>query len=179
MPPQPRSMPFRLARHANAHHGFTLIELLLAVSIFILLATLSATLLGSVLKTYASDKLTQDLQREADAVLAHMSTNLRVATVYDSANSNLATNPNSLAVKLSTNQGRRYYVTGSQLHYVNESGADENLLQPGTTVTSLIFEPTSENTALKSVKIRATLRRAKGGAVVTSDVGSTVGTRPQ
>ncbi len=176
---QQKVTQFQMARHRTAHRGFTLIELLVAVSIFILLATLSATLLGSVLKTYASDKLTQDLQREADAALAHMSTNLKEATSYDSANSNLSTNPNSLAVKLSTNQGRRYYVTGSQLHYVNESGADENLLQPGTTVTSLTFEPTSEGTALKSVKIRGTLRRAKGGAVVTTDVGSTVGTRPQ
>lgn len=163
----------------KGHRGFTIIELLIAVTIVIALALAAATLFASVLKLQVRDKLTQDLQREADAVSEHMSRNLKQAVSVDTVNSNFTTNPNTLTVKLENNQSRKYFVTGSQVHYVNESGTDENLQAPGSTTTSLTFEQSTANQVLQQIKIRGTLRRARGNTVITVDFGTSVSPRPQ
>ena len=165
----------------NDSRGFTLVELVISVSIFMVLMLAAVTLYTTTLKTYLKDKITQDLQRENDAVLAHMTQNLREAVSVDTANSNFTANPNTLTVKLkTTGQSRKYYVTGNQLHYINEAGTDTNLLGPGTTATSLTMTPTSDaNSTLKSVKIRGTLSRTKNSLTSTLDLASSVSVRPQ
>jgi prepilin-type N-terminal cleavage/methylation domain-containing protein len=160
--------------------GFTLIELVVAMSIFVVLLLAAGVAYGNVVKLYTKDQLTQAIQRDGDSVLAHMSRNLREATAYDAPNSNLVTDPNTLQVRLLSGQTRKYYVASGQLHYVDEAGSDQSLLPPGTTVTSLTFTPAVDtDQALRSVKISATLRRARGTYATTLNIGSTITTRPQ
>lgn len=159
--------------------GISLVEIIVAVSIFVVVALASATLYATVIKVNLKDKLTQDLQREGDEVMAHMSRTLKEATRVDTANSNLTTNPNSLRVFLKSGAARRYYVAGNQVHYVAETGTDENLMAPGSSVTTLTFTPTSDGQDLKSVNVSATLSRTQNQQTVTLTVGTTVNTRPQ
>jgi prepilin-type N-terminal cleavage/methylation domain-containing protein len=163
----------------SGQRGFSLIELVIAVSIFLVLMLGSVTLYTTVLKTNLKDKITQDLQREADFVLASYSQNLREAVSVDAANSNFTINPHILQVNLLSGSNRRYYVTSSQLHYRNEAGVDQTLLQPGTTVSSLTYATTTGADGLKSISIQATLTRTQVRATVSVSIGTTVGTRPQ
>lgn len=167
----------RTLRHPE---GFTLIELIVAISIFMVLMLTATALYTTTLKTYLKDKVTQDLQREGDAILAHMSRNLKDVNNVDAANSNFTVNPNVLSVRLADNTSRKYYVSGNQLHFTDESGSTINLQSPGSTTASLTMAPTSDAASkLVSVKIRTTLRRVKYGNTINLDVGSTVSTRPQ
>lgn len=155
-------------------------ELIVAMSIFMVLLLAATVLYTTTLKTYLKDKVTQDLQREGDSILAHMSRNLKEAISVDTANTDVVTNPNVLTVRLLDNSSRKYYVTGNQIHYVGENGADVNLQSPNTTTVSLTMAPTVDAEGkLVSVRIRTTLRRIKFGNTVNLDVGSTIGTRPQ
>ena len=70
-------------------------------------------------------------------------------------------------------------MTGGQLHYVNESGVDQNLLLPGTTVTSLTFTPASDTIGLQVITAQLTLSRTKAGQTQALSFGSTINTRPQ
>lgn len=171
----------RLRNGLRNQRGFSLIELLVAMSIFMVLLVASTTLYSGVLKVNLKDKANQDLQREGDAILSHMSRTLKEAVAVDTANSNFVTNPNVLQVKLvNPAQTRKYYVTGNQLHYVDESGTDTDLLSPGSTDISLTFTPTSDAAgSLVSIRINATLQRIRYGQTVTLPVGSTITTRPQ
>lgn len=161
--------------------GLTLIELVVAVTIFSVILTVCVTVFTSVLKQNAREKVTLDLQREADGILGNMALNLKEAISIDTANSNFVTDPHVLSVNMETaGQTRRYQVTGGQLHYIDTAGIDTNLMSPGTTVTSLTFTPTSSaENKLLTVKIRGTITRSKGGQTVTFPLSSSVNTRPQ
>lgn len=159
--------------------GLTLVELLIAMSIFIVIALSSGILFASVLKLSAKSKLVEEIQREGDAVVANYARNLRDTVSVDTANSNFVTDPNTLQVRLSTDQTRKYVVTSGQLHYIGEDGVDQNLLLPGTTISSLTYTPASDSTGLQVVTIRLNLSRTKAGQTQTLNFGSTVSTRPQ
>lgn len=161
--------------------GFTLIELVVAMTIFIVIALASATLYGTIVKINLKNQVTQDVQREGDAIQAHFSQNLKSAVSVDTTNSNFVANPNTLTVKLSGGTtSRKYYVTSSQLHYIDENGTDTILVEPSTTVTSLTFATTSDaNNNLKSIKISGTLSRTKNRQTGTYTIATTIDTRPQ
>ena len=161
--------------------GVTLIELLVGISILAIVLTAATSLYVMTLRTSLENKLVQELQREADAVQAHLSQNLKEAVAVDSANSNFTTNPNTLQVNLSAGGlTRRYYVTGQQLYYRNESGVDTNLLTPGTTITSFLVTPTSSATnELVALQVRGTLQRARYGQTKQFTLGTTIHPRPQ
>ncbi len=164
----------------NQQAGLTLVELIVAIAIFsvILLATVS--LYTTSLKTYVRDKATQDLQREGDAILAHMSRTIKEGTALDAANSNFTSNPNTLSFYINGTQKRKYYVSGSQIHYVDENNNDTDLMSPGSTDIALTFTPTSDtNGNLVAVRIQSTLQRVRYGISTTLNVGSTISTRPQ
>ena len=159
--------------------GMTLVELIVAVGIFVVVLLGSGLLYITVAQTYAKDKLTQDLQRDGDAVLAHMSRNLKEAT-------GLVTNSgSSLTVNIPTKPGfgntRSYLVNSGQLVYRNEalSPIDENLLPPGTTATTLTYATTLDGTALKAIRITGTLSKTRGNKTVTLPITTTVIMRPQ
>jgi hypothetical protein len=156
-----------------------LIELLIAATIFIILAVASSVLFSTVLKLSASSKLVEEIQREGDAVVAGFSRNMRDTVSVDTNLSNFVTNPNALGMKTASGQTRRYFVTNGQLHYVSETGVDQSLLQPGTTVTNLTFTPASDSTGLQVITVRLVLSRTKAGQTQQLDFGSTINTRPQ
>lgn len=164
---------------ASDQRGFTLVELITAISIFMVVATASVILFIGVLQLRNKTKVVEEIQREGDSVVSHMSRNLRDAVAVDTANSNFSTDPNSIRVRLADNNFRRYYVTNNQLHYVSESGSDQLLQQPGTTVTSLTFKAGSDTTGLQVITARISLQRTKGNYSQTLTFGSTVNTRPQ
>lgn len=159
--------------------GFSLVELLIAMTILIIISVASAIIFSATLKLSATSKLVEEIQREGDAVVAGFARNMRDTVSVDTNLSNFVTNPNALAMKTSSGQTRRYYATNGQLHYVNESGLDQSLLQPGTTVTNLTFTPASDSTGLQVVTVQMRLQRTKGGQTQQLDFGSTVNTRPQ
>lgn len=161
--------------------GVTLIELIVAISIFIVLALASGTLYAMLSKVYLKNQVTQDIQREGDAVLAEMSRNIKEATQLDVVQSNLITNPNTLTVRLKSGSTRKYYVATGQLHYVDENGVDKALLEPGTTVTSLTYGVITgtDGLTLKSVSINGTLSRTKNRQTVNYPMVSSVEMRPQ
>lgn len=169
----------KLTLTSGSQRGLTLVELIVAGTIFTVIALSSAILFASVLKLGARSKLVEEIQREGDAAVAGMSRNLRDGVSLDTANSVLTGNPQALQIKLSNNQTRKYYVTGGQLHYINESGVDQNLLLPGTTVTSLTFTPASDTIGLQVISAQLTLSRTKAGQTQSLSFGSTINTRPQ
>lgn len=165
---------------SSTQAGFTIIEILIAVTIFALLLTISVTSFAVIAKISAKNKLVQTLERDADAMEAHMTQNLKPAQQIDTATTNTTTNPNNLGVKITGNQVRRYYVTSGVLHYVSEAGADSTLLTPNTTVTALTYTTSTDATGnLTSVRIQGTLSRTSAGQTVTQSIATTVTMRPQ
>jgi prepilin-type N-terminal cleavage/methylation domain-containing protein len=159
--------------------GLTLVELIIASTIFAIIAIASAILFSTVLKLSSTSKLVEEIQREGDAVVAGFARNMRDTVSVDTSLSNFVTNPNTLALKTSGGQTRRYYVLDGQLHYVDESGTDQSLLQPGTTVTNLVFATSSDSSGLQVVTVNLKLARTKAGQTQQLDFGSTINTRPQ
>lgn len=178
-----RSAGGRGLKAEGRQRGVTLVELIVAVTIAVALIVSSGTLYATVIRVYIKDQINQDIQRESDGIVNQLSTNLRDAKTVNVAQSNFATNPNTLTVDVGTNQTRKYYVTGNQLHFVSEQGVDDLLLQPGTTVTSLTFTPTNitvdGQTTLKSIAVAFTLSRTKNTQITTLSTTTTIGTRPQ
>jgi type II secretory pathway component PulJ len=168
-----------LIRSIRDQRGLSLVEVVIAATILIIVSIASAVIFSSVLKLSATSKLVEEIQREGDAVVAGFARNMRDTVSVDTNLSNFVTNPNALAMKTSGGQTRRYYVTGGQLHYVSESGQDQSLLQPGTTVTNLTFSPASDSTGLQVITVHLTLSRTKAGQTQQLEFGSTVNTRPQ
>ncbi len=159
--------------------GLSLIELVVSIAVIAALITTSAVLFSVIIKVYAKDKVGQDLQREGDTVMASISQNIKEAVSVDQANSNFTNNPNTLTFRLSNNQTRKYYVSSGQLHYVNESGTDRVILQPGTSVSSLTFTADSDQVGLQVLGVNLGLSRTKYGQTVTYTLASTINTRPQ
>lgn len=165
--------------HAANQRGVTLIELLVAMMIFLIVIAAAVMLYTGVLKVDARTKLTEEIQREGDSIVSHMSRNFRDVVAVDTANSNLSTDPNSIRVRLADNSYRRYYVSSGQLHFVSEAGEDQLLQQPGTTVDSLTFEVGSDTNGLQVISTDISLTRTKNGVTETLEFDSTVNTRPQ
>lgn len=165
--------------YVRDQRGVTLVELLTAVTILAILLTASAVLYTSIVKIDARTKLTEEIQREGDAVVSHMSQNFRDAVAVDTAGSNFSTQPNSIRFRLADGNYRRYYVSSDQLHFVSESGNDQLLQQPGTTVEELSFKVGSDTTGLQVITATISLAREKDGASETLEFNSTVNTRPQ
>ena len=159
--------------------GMSLIELIVAISIFVVVMLASSLLYTTVMQTYLKDKLTQDLQREGDAVLSHMSRNLKEAT-------GLVTNSGStLTVMIPAKSGfgttRSYLINNGQLIYRNEAltPVDENLLPPGSSATALSYTTTLDGASLKAIRVSATLSKTRGNRTVTLPIATTVIMRPQ
>lgn len=165
--------------YAANQRGVTLIELIMAMTIFLIVITASVVLYTSVLKIDAKSKLVEEIQREGDSIVSHMSRNLRDIVAVDTANSNFSTQPNSIRVRLANNAYRRYYVSSGQLHFVSETGEDQLLQQPGTTVSTLTFKAGSDTTGLQVITATISLSRTKDGINETLSFNSTINTRPQ
>lgn len=172
------SVACRLSTAWRSQAGVTLLELTVAITIFILLALSAGTLYSTVLKTHLKNKLTQDLQRDSDAVLTHMSSKLRTAATVVPPTICNALNANAVSVLAGT-EIRTYDVSNNQIRYTPVPGSSEILLSPGSTVQSLTFFPTCDSGSLKAVKVNAVLARSKGVDIITLTIGSTITTRPQ
>ena len=157
--------------------GFTLIELLVATSIFILLIVAAGTLYVTVIRQQVDDRLVQSLQRESDRVTAHLGQTVAGAT---GVSGGFACNVESVdQITLTTSGGPvTYQRNGAQIEFV-KGGVVEDLLSPGISASSVRFFPTCDGTALVTLRFKATLSKSASGRTKTTDISTSVGTRPQ
>lgn len=166
-------------RPQSAQSGLTLVELIIAVAIFAVVGTASATLYTSVVTLSLKSRLAQDVQRSGDAVLANYSQNLKGAVSLDSAASNFTSTPHVLAVRLESGQTRRWYVEAGRLHYVSETGTDQTITEPAVSVTALTYAVSSSEGRLTTIRITGTLSTTSGQQTQTYSLASSITPRPQ
>jgi type II secretory pathway pseudopilin PulG len=165
--------------HFKSRAGMSVIELVVAMTIFVLLALAAGSLFGTVVKTSNKDRLTQEVQRDGDAVLAQMSRKLKDATTVVPPSLCNATNTNVLSVLVPPAQTRTYDITANQIRYTEGLNPPEILQPPNSTIQSMTFVTTCSGVELKSIQLTANLRRTKGTTNVDLTVKSTVNPRPQ
>lgn len=161
----------------QSQSGVTLIELLIAISIFVLLFLAAATLYATVLRQQVDDRLVQSLQRESERVTGHLEQNVPGTTGV--AGSSVCNSENVDQIALAAPDGPvAYQRNGGQIEF-SGGGATENLVSPGVTASNVRFFPTCDGTKLVSLRFQATLTKSASGKTRTTDISTSIGTRPQ
>lgn len=161
----------------NVQSGFTLIELLVAISIFVLLILAAGTLYVTIVRQQVGDRLVQSLQRESDRVTAHVERNVAEATGVTGGS---ICNVESVdQITLAAAGGPvTYRRNGAQIEFI-EGGAIEGLLSPGIAASGVRFFPTCDGIELVTLRFEVSLSKSAAGQTKTTDIATSVGTRPQ
>lgn len=161
----------------NRQSGFTLIELVVAISIFVLLILAAGTLYVTVIRQQVGDRLVQSLQRESDRVTAHVERNVAEATGVTGGS--LCNVESVDLITVATPEGpATYRRNGPQIEFTR-GGVTEDLLSPGINAANVRFFPTCDGTELVTLRFKASLSKSASGQSKTTDISTSIGTRPQ
>jgi len=141
------------------------LETLIYAAILGLVAVLTTGSILAMMKSYASVKMSRDLNFSASVAMERMANEIRLANDIDDAGSILAVSPGKL--KLNTVDGSgaataiEFFLSGAGIFVQEGVGTPEALTASSTEITSLIFNKITSSAASKAVKISLTAK-AKG-----------------
>ena len=165
-PPVPvRAGATRYTLHAR--RGFGLVEVVIYAALVGIIFTVVVQTLTGVTRSYASFKVSKDIEVSASSALGQMSREIRNADSVVVASSTLSSNPGKLTLAGSDPAGVartvEFSLSGGVLHS-KENAIDTGALTAGSvTVTNLIFRLITTSVS-KAVKVEMTLQSGTGGA---------------
>lgn len=149
-------------------HGSSLLETLIYAAILGMVAVFATGSILAMMKSYASVKMSRDLNFSASVAMERMANEIRLASGIDDAGSAFATTFGKL--KLYTTDGAgasvtiEFFLSGAGIFVKEGAGASEALTASSTEITSLIFNKITSSTVSKAVKISLTAK-AKGSRI--------------
>ena len=146
--------------------GSSLLETLIYAAILGLVAVFATGSILAMMKSYASVKLSRDLNFSASVATERMTNEIRLANGIDDAGSVFAASPGKLKLNTTDSLGApatiEFFLSGTGIFVKEGAGASEALTASTTEITSLVFNKITSSTISKAVKISLTAK-SKGG----------------
>lgn len=150
----------------NSVNGSSLLETLIYAAILGLVAIFTTGSILAMMKSYASVKMSRDLNFSASAAMERMANEIRLASGIDDAGSAFATSSGKL--KLYTTDGAgasttiEFFLSGTGVFVKEGADAPEALTASSTEIISLVFDKITSSTISKAIKINLTAKAKRG-----------------
>lgn len=154
-----------LPRVVLGRHGSSLLETLIYAAILGLVSVFATGSILAMMKSYASVKMSRDLNSSASTAMERMANEIRLANSIDDAGSVFGASHGKLKLNTTDDLGVivaiEFFLSGTGVFVKEGAGVPEALTASSTEIISLVFNKITSSTISKAVKIDLTAR-AKG-----------------